>query len=117
MNTWNIRERCLEFSVRIVKLGFALQKKGGICFIFADQIVKSGTSVGANLEEAQGGQSRRDFIAKMSISHKESLETVYWLKLLIKAEIMKSEEIFPLLKEANEITSILTAILRSTKKH
>jgi four helix bundle protein len=112
----DIRERCFDFSTRIVNLGFALQKQGGICFIFANQLVKSGTSVGANLEEAQGGQSRRDFIAKISISLKESLETIYWLRLLRHTKILGEKELDPLIKEADEITSIITAILISTKK-
>ncbi|MBN2627789.1 MAG: four helix bundle protein [Spirochaetales bacterium] len=112
----DIRERCFEFSARIINLGFSLQKMGGICFIFANQLVKSGTSVGANLEEAQGGQSRRDFIAKMSISLKESLETVYWLRLLRHTKILGEKELDPIIGEANEITSIITAILKSTKK-
>ena len=78
----NITDRSFAFAVRVVKLCRFLEKQDGVSRTLANQLLRSGTSVGANIEEAQAGQSKADFTAKMSIARKESRETLYWLRLL-----------------------------------
>jgi four helix bundle protein len=81
-----ITDRSFNFAVRIVKLCKFLEKQGKVSRTLANQLLRSGTSIGANVEEAQAGQSKADFIAKMSIARKESRETHYWLRLLKESE-------------------------------
>jgi four helix bundle protein len=80
------------------------------------QLLRSGTSIGANLEEAIGGQSKADFIAKISISYKEARETVYWLKLLNATEYFTNNNAISLLMDAEEICRILGKIQITTKR-
>src|SRR5690349_14184567 len=84
----DIRERTFEFACRIVKLHQYLYKKGGTERAIAAQVLRSGTSIGANLEEANAGQTKRDFIAKCSISLKEARETYFWLRLLLTTKLV-----------------------------
>ncbi len=110
-----IQERTFEFAIRIVKLCQYLDEKPGVKRILSNQLLRSGTSVGANIEEAQAGQSRADFLSKMSIASKEARETLYWLKLLEKAELISGDRLQDLKQEADEIVRILTSIVKSTK--
>ena len=80
-------------------------------------MLRSGTSVGANIEEAQAGQSRADFFSKMSIASKEARETLYWLKILEKAELISDDRLQDLKQEADEIVRILTSIVKATKQN
>lgn len=80
------------------------------------QLLRSGTSIGANVEEAQAGQSRADFISKYAIALKEARETLYWLRLLEKSNLIEKDLARPLIQEANEICKILGAILASTER-
>ncbi len=81
----------------------------------ANQLLRSGTSVGANVEEGQAAQSRADFLNKLSIACKEARETHYWLRLLAATEIVGENRLNGLLDEANQITAILTAITKNTR--
>ena len=81
-----------------------------------NQILRSGTSIGANVEEAQGAQSKKDFISKLSIAQKEARETLYWLRLIAKSEMQSSEKMIPIIQEADEIMRILSAIIVSARK-
>ena len=110
-----IQERTFEFAIRIVKLCQYLDEKPGVKRILSNQLLRSGTSVGANIEEAQAGQSRADFLSKMSIASKEARETLYWLKLLEKAKLISGDRLQDLKQEADEIVRILTSIVKSTK--
>jgi four helix bundle protein len=92
-----------------------LDEKPGVSRTLANQLLRSGTSVGANLEESKGGQSRADFLSKVSISLKEARETHYWLRLLNAADILSERQLGPLLDEANQIVAILTTIVKNTK--
>lgn len=112
-----IQERSFLFAVRVVKLCHVLDEKQGVERTLARQLLRSGTSIGANVEEAQGGQSRADFLAKMFIALKEARETLYWLKLLAAADVVKSAQLTDLTQEAHEIVAILTAIVKSTKEN
>jgi len=84
--------------------------------IIGRQYLKSATSIGANIEEAQSGESRADFIHKYSIAQKESKESLYWLRLLEASEIVPKKRLSPLIKETEEIISIITSIIVNTKK-
>lgn len=110
-----IAERAFDFAVRIVKLCQTLDERPGVSRTLANQLLRSGTSVGANLEESKGGQSRPDFLSKVSIFLKEARETHYWLRLLIAADILPEKLLNPLLDEANQITAILTTIVKKLK--
>jgi four helix bundle protein len=81
----------------------------------ANQLVRSGTSIGANVEEGQSSQSEADFIAKYSIACKEAQETHYWLKLLAASEIVMEEQVSGLKSECDQLISILTTIIKKLK--
>ena len=109
-----ILDKSFKFGLRILKLYLHLKKKkvdGGLC----SQILDSGTSIGANVEEAIGGSSRKDFINKLQISYREARETRYWLRLLREGEILEKKLADSFLKDCDEIIAILTAILNSSK--
>ena len=109
----DIRSRTIEFSVQIIELYKYLQidKKE---YMLGKQLLRSGTSIGANVEEATAAQSKKDFIAKMSISLKEARETNYWLRLLKRTGYIQKNE---LIKESEEIMNILGAIIRTSRKN
>ena len=111
----DIKERSFHFAVQIVQLCRSLDPKCVSSRNISYQLTKAGTSIGANLEEAHAGQSRSDFIHKLSIASKEAREAHYWLRILSAAEVSTSENLKTLITEANEIVAILTAILRNTK--
>jgi len=84
--------------------------------ILCSQLLRAGTSIGANVQEAQAGQSRPDFISKYAIALKEARETQYWLRLLIATEIVLEGRLVELSKEVDELTRIIGAIIVSTKR-
>ena len=88
------------------------QKKGE--YVLAKQVLRSGTSIGANVSEAQKGQSKADFNAKMSIALKEAYESDYWLRLLYKTEYLSDKEFDSISSEIKEIIAILTSICKKT---
>ena len=103
------------FAVRVVKLCKFLENDGRVSRTLANQLLRSGTSIGANVEEAQAGQSKADFIAKMSIARKEARETLYWLRLLASTELIKDTMLDPLKTESNELVAILTSIVKTSQ--
>ena len=111
----NIENKSFEFAVRMVSLYKFLsnEKKE---FILSKQLLRCGTSIGANIAEAQKAQSRADFNAKLNISLKEANETYYWLKLLYRTEYISHEAFNSLESDINEIISILVSICRQTNK-
>ncbi|GAB2959373.1 hypothetical protein GCM10027048_28430 [Hymenobacter coalescens] len=111
-----ILEKSYTFSVRIIRLYQHLVRER--CPLrLADQIVGSGTAVGSNVEEAVGGQSRRDFVSKCSIAYKEARETHYWLRLLRDTNYLTLRQANSLLQDCEELLKILTAIIRSSKEN
>jgi len=108
-----IREKTYAFALRIVQLTRRLREQKE--FELAGQVLRAGTSIGANVEEALAGISRADFIAKMSISSKEARECHYWLRLLRDSRIRPSKEIEPLIVECESILRILTAIVKTSQ--
>lgn len=111
----NIQDRTLDFAVRVVKLCQFLDEQGGVARVLYKQLIRSGTSIGANVREAQSAQSDKDFLHKLEIALKEARETEYWLTVLIKAEIIKEQKIKDLLEESNRILKILITITRKLK--
>jgi len=110
-----ISERAFAFAVRVVKLCRDLDGKPGVSRTLANQLLRAGTSIGANLEESKGGQSRADYRSKVSIAHKEARETHYWLRLLIATNIVSENQLSPLLDESNQLVAILTTIVKKLK--
>src|SRR5688572_30208153 len=85
-----VQIKSYEFAVKIVKVCMAIQKEQKE-FVLSKQLLRSGTSIGANIEEALGGQSKKDFFAKLTISYKEARETHYWVRLLMDSGILSEE--------------------------
>lgn len=114
-----IQDRTLSFAVRIVKLCQFLEKHSGVTKVLYKQLIRSGTSIGANCSEAkyaQSAQSDRDFLHKLEIALKEARETEYWLILLLEADLVKEQRIKLLRQESNEIIKILVAITKKIKQ-
>lgn len=117
MNNYKpITERTEEFSIRIIKACSWLINQGEVQKTLGRQLLRSGTSIGANVHEAQSAQSNKDFIHKLEIALKEARETEYWLKILIKSKLVKFEYFQPLLKEEQEITRILISSTAKLKE-
>ena len=107
-------DKSFEFAVRVVNLyKYLTQTKKE--YILSKQLLRCGTSIGANISEAQMGQSKADFTAKMSIALKEASETEYWLKLLFRTDYLTEKEYDSIHAEIDEITSILVSICKTSK--
>ena len=108
-----IQKKSFGFSLEIIRLYKRLQIQRE--FVLSNQLLRSGTSIGANVEEASAGQSRKDFVAKMCIAAKEARETRYWLRLLQASQLVEvnvSEE----LSHIEELIRILTSIIKTTRE-
>ena len=115
MKTENlILQKSFQFGLRIVKL-FALLKQNKVERDLALQILRSGTSIGANIEEAMGGSSKKDFIYKLEIAYREARETKYWLRLFKEGNLLESKLADSFLTDCEEIIKILTVILKTSK--
>ena len=109
-----VKDKSMDFSVRIVGLYKYLSEKQHESVI-SKQVLRSGTSIGANVREAIYGQSKKDFISKMSIALKEAAETEYWLELLHRTNYLKEDAYKSILSDCQEICKLLTSIVNSTK--
>src|SRR5437764_2856384 len=107
----DIQERTFAFALRVVKLYQRLDEDPGAGRILGSQWLRAGTSIGANVEEAQAAQSRADFIHKNGIALKEARETVYWLRLLVASSLVSELQSADIRQEAEELTRILGAII------
>ena len=107
-------ERSVAYSLRIVRLCRAIEKDS-IGRTLGKQILRSGTSIGANVHEAQGAQSKADFIAKMSVAHKEARETVYWLRVIREAGLIPPKRLTALVDETEQLIKMLSSILLTSK--
>ena len=108
-----IKEKTYRFAIDIVLLYKEMMKRNE--FILSKQIVRAGTSIGANIEESVAAQSRKDFISKMAISSKEARETNYWLRLIRDANLLKDVDLTSLINESEEIIKIITSIVKTSK--
>jgi four helix bundle protein len=106
-----VREKSYAFALRIVRLTRQLRERRE--YELARQVLRAGTSVGANVEEAQAGLSRRDFVAKMSVAAKEARESRYWLSLLEDSGICAGSDTRSMIDDATELIRILTAIVKT----
>lgn len=106
-----IQTKTFGFALKIAKLCKTLQKSSE--YMASKQLFKSGTSIGANVEEALAAQSRKDFVSKMSIALKEARETLYWLRLLQESQLVEGN-CLNRIDEAKEIMRILTSIIKTT---
>ena len=113
----DIVDRTFEFAVRIVKLGVKLDEHPGVGRVLMPQIIRAGTAIGSQVEEAQAAESTADFISKLSIGLKESRETHYRLHVLAAAEIVAGSDLPRLVQEADEIKRIIATIIVNTRRN
>ena len=111
-----IVDKSFDFAVRIVKL-YKFLSSNKSEYVLSKQLLRSGTSIGANVSEAQRGQSKADFISKMNIALKEANETQYWLKLLHKTDYIDENQYNSIIKDINDIIAILTSILKTSNSN
>lgn len=112
----DIKDRTFEFAARVVRLCRALEEAPGVSRTLANQLLRSGTSIGANVEEAHGSHSKPDFIAKMSIATKEARETNYWLRLLATAAVVPGDKLTDITDESSQLIAILTTIVKRSRE-
>ena len=115
MSREELRERTKKFSLRIIRLVKVLPN-GVVERAIANQLVRSGMSVGANYRAACRGRSKAEFIAKLGIVLEEADECAYWLEMIVEAEILSKKKVSELLKEADELSAIFYTILKSSKR-
>jgi len=104
------KEKSYDFALEIIKLCSSLKEQKH--FEISKQLIRSGTSIGANVEEALAGQSRKDFFAKMAIASKEARETNYWLRLIKDSQILEQNQALKLIETSEELVKILTSIVK-----
>lgn len=115
---YDIHGRTFEYALRIIRLYRHLMKNQDfVAVVIGKQLLRSGTGIGAHLEEVQHGESRADFIHKMSIAQKEMRESKYWLRLLVASETLDTERVQPLIDETEQLLAIITSIIVSAKKN
>lgn len=109
-----IRNKSYIFSLKIIKIYQELTQEKRE-FILSKQLIRSGTSIGANVEEAIGAQSKNDFISKLSISYKEARETLYWLQILTDSNFLTNKQSSSLIVDCEELLKILGSIIKTSK--
>jgi len=114
MDTREVSERLLDYGVRAIRVVESLPRNL-VGRRIGDQLLRSSVSVGANYEEAQGAESREDFVHKLQIALKEVRESNYWLRLLAKAEIIPSNRLSAILDESNQLRAMLSKAVATTK--
>lgn len=110
-----LQTKSFYFAVRIVKLSKVMKNERKE-FTLSDQVLRAGTSIGANISEAQQAQSRADFLSKLNIALKEAVETEYWLRLLEATEYLSPSEYASLAKDCDELIKILVSAVKKIKK-
>jgi len=110
-----IQDKSFHFAVRIVNLCKYLQAEQKE-YILSKQLLRCGTSIGANVAEAQQAQSKPDFVSKLNISLKESYETDYWIRLLHETQYLSREQYQSIISDCHEIEKLLIAILKTAKE-
>mgnify|MGYP001123580555 CR=1 FL=1 len=109
-----VQIKSYAFAIKIVNVCKQLQDERRE-FILSKQLLRSGTSIGANIEEAIGAQSKKDFFAKLTISYEEARETKYWIRLLTDTEYLTKEESEPLINEIEELLRIIGSIQKAIR--
>jgi four helix bundle protein len=113
----DIEGRTYQLALRVVRLCRQLDEQPGVSRTLGKQLLRSGTSIGANVKEAHAGQSRADFVSKMAIALKEARETRYWLRLLSDSGVIPPPAVGDLLGEATEVMRILGAIVATCRRN
>jgi len=116
MDQRELKRRTKAFAIKIVRVFESLPQKGA-AGVLSRQLLRSGTSAGANYRSACRAKSTADFVAKMGIVEEEIDETMYWLELFIEIGILKAEEVEVILKEANELLAIVVASIKTARKN
>jgi len=111
-----IYKRTYSFAIDVIKIYRELKENNNEYALF-EQFLRSGTSIGANTREALAGQSKRDFIAKLSIALKEANETDYWLKLFVDSDILDEKRVEDYLEKLKIIIKMITKIINTTKRN
>ena len=112
-----IQDRTYDFALRVIKLCKYLERDKSIIKVISNQLFKSRTSIGANVEEAIGAQSKKDFIFKMTIALKESRETYYWLRLLRDSDSVSVDKLSEIIDESEQIIKIISKIIITSQKN
>lgn len=115
-NEKKIAERSVAYALRVIKLYRELEKDR-VGQVLGNQLLRSGTSIGANIHEAQGSQSKAEFVAKMSIAHREARESAYWLRLIRETRLVAADRLTSLSDETDQFIKILSSILLTSKQH
>ena len=114
MNKNIVKEKSFDFAIKIVNLYKYLKNEKNE-FVLSKQILRSGTSIGANINEAQQGQSKKDFLMKMNIALKECTETKYWIELLSATHYIDTEQKESIIKDCIELEKLLTSIVKTIR--
>jgi len=107
-----VKNRSFEFALKIIELYKVMTEQKE--YVLSKQVLHSGTSIGANINEALAGVSKADFVNKMAIARKEARETLYWLELFEKSQMVKFD-ITPLINDCDELVKMLTSIVKTTQ--
>ncbi len=111
-----LKNKSFQFALRIVKL-FKILREERNEFVLSKQLLRSGTSAGANIREAQNAESNADFIHKLAVAQKECDESMYWLELLYESEFLSKAEFQSITDDASEILKMLRSAIITTKKN
>jgi four helix bundle protein len=109
-----VRDKSFDFALKIIEISRTLENQKD--YVISRQLMRSGTAIGALVEEAVGAESRKDFLHKMSVAHKEARETHYWLRLLAASNLLPDMNLTSALADADELVRLLTAITKSVKE-
>ena len=109
-----IEDKSFGFAIKVVEL-YKYLVENRKEYVLSKQVLRSGTSIGANVEEAIGGQSKKDFVSKLSIAYKETRETIYWLKLMKETKYIENSQADELIGNCDELARIIAAILKSSR--
>src|SRR4051794_39186367 len=116
MNKNDFAKRTMYFGLRVIRLVQSLPKSA-VAGVIGNQLLRSGTSVGANYRSALRGKSRADFIAKLEIVEEEADEALYWMQMLVEAEIVSPDRLGDLMKEADEIIAIVVSSIKTARRN
>jgi len=117
MKTDDLRARTFHFGIRCIKLAEALPKKSVAADVLARQLIRCGTSVGANYRAAARARSRADFIAKLGLVEEECDETLYWFEVIAALELMKKDLLAAIQREANELLAITVSSIKTARSN
>ena len=115
MEKRDLKERTKKFALKVIKV-VEMLPRGRIADILGRQLLRSGTSVGANYRSACRARSTADFISKMGVVEEEADETIYWMELLIEAGLVRKDDLISLLDEANQILAITISSIKTARK-